>query len=144
MIRLESIKKGNHHFLQEWMENDPLGQRELSFYLNFESWSKELNSQSRWGWLVYEGMYPFGFIDLEVMNKTIGSFAYYVAPSHRGQGKGKKLLNLLINKAKDLKIEKLQAGAEIENVASQKALESSGFSQIGKDGDDYINYELKL
>ncbi|MGL4849614.1 MAG: GNAT family N-acetyltransferase [Clostridium sp.] len=64
------------------------------------------------------------------MNKA--ELGYRIAKLHTGKGYGKKAVEIILWQALNIhKLHRIEAGTSIENIASQKILESSGFRRIG-------------
>ena len=64
------------------------------------------------------------------MNKA--ELGYRIAEKHQGKGYGKKAIELVLGEALNIhKLHRIEAGSAIENIASQKILESSGFRKVG-------------
>ena len=64
------------------------------------------------------------------MNKA--ELGYRIAEKHQGKGYGKKAIELVLGEALNIhQLHRIEAGSAIENIASQKILESSGFRKVG-------------
>ncbi|WP_291650958.1 GNAT family protein [Clostridium sp.] len=64
------------------------------------------------------------------MNKA--ELGYRIAKAHNGKGYGKKAVELILGEALNIhKLHRIEAGTAIENIASQKVLEFSGFRKVG-------------
>lgn len=55
-----------------------------------------------------------------------GHIGYDIRPTKRGQGHGNKILELALQKAKELGIERVLITSDIRNVASRKIIEKNG------------------
>ena len=55
-----------------------------------------------------------------------GHIGYNIRPSERGKGYGNKILELALQEAKDMGIEKIRITCDVDNVASRKIIEKSG------------------
>lgn len=67
-----------------------------------------------------------------------GNIGYFVRPSERRKGYGKKLLNLAIKEAKDIGLEKVLVTCRNDNIGSIKIIEFNG----GKYENDYYDESL--
>ncbi|MEO6489258.1 MAG: N-acetyltransferase family protein [Ferruginibacter sp.] len=61
----------------------------------------------------------------------VAEISVYIRESARGKGLGKMLLQALIDKSEELNLWTLQAGIFLENIASVKMHEASGFRIVG-------------
>lgn len=68
-----------------------------------------------------------------------GNIGYLVRPSVRRKGYGKTLLNLALEKARDIGLEKVLVTCRIDNIGSAKVIESNG----GKYENDYYDESLR-
>ena len=64
-------------------------------------------------------------IDSEFLSLEAGHIGYDIAPSFRGQGRGKLMLNLVLPKARELCIQLALVTADEENFASRKVIEAN-------------------
>lgn len=142
-MKLVPVTQSFQSLIDQWFTADVAGQKELSSYMNLESWMNLLHSSTRWAWIAYEGDEAIGFLDLEKAGIK-GYFSVYLAPQYRGQGKSRLLLQTLIEEASKHGIKQLEAGAEESNIASQKALLAIGFTENGRDKDNYRVFTLAL
>lgn len=86
------------------------------------------------------------------MNKA--ELGYRISKKHTGRGYGKKAVELILGEAYNIhKLHRIEAGTSIENLASQKILEGSGFRKVGiynkyiyvnGKWDDSVIYEIIL
>lgn len=143
-MKLIPINQSFQPLINQWFTGDVTGQQELNSYTNLESWIKLLTPTNRWGWIVYEKNQAIGFLDLERTAEQTGYFSFYLAPAERGQGKSTAFLQTLIQQAKNYGIQRLEAGVKENNLASQRALETIGFTLNGTDKDNYLRYTLTL
>lgn len=65
-------------------------------------------------------------IDNEFLSLEAGHIGYDIAPSYRGNGKGKLMLKLALPKVKELGILKALVTADEDNFASRKVIEANG------------------
>ena len=65
-------------------------------------------------------------IDNEFLSLEGGHIGYDIAPSYRGCGNGKLMLNLALVKAKQLGLTKALLMADEDNLASRKVIEANG------------------
>ena len=81
-------------------------------------------------WL-YEDDIPVGYGRIrhylnDFLKENSGHIGYAIRKSMRGIGYGKKLLELLVKECAELGIESIQLSANIDNVASNKAIKYNG------------------
>ncbi|WP_327078775.1 GNAT family N-acetyltransferase [Planococcus glaciei] len=77
-------------------------------------------------------------IDMDKTNET-GHIGYRVGQNYIGQGIASQAVQLLLEAAPDLNIRQIQAKTTETNLASQKVLEKSGFSQV-EEMDEEIDF----
>ncbi|HCE2343221.1 TPA: GNAT family N-acetyltransferase [Vibrio parahaemolyticus] len=65
-------------------------------------------------------------IENEFLSLEAGHIGYDIAPSSRGEGKGKLMLKLVLPKAKELGIDQALVTADEDNYASRKVIEANG------------------
>lgn len=56
---------------------------------------------------------------------------YWIDHGHQGRGLATAMTGFLVQEATEIGLHRLEAGTMIENVASQRVLERSGFTRIG-------------
>lgn len=90
-------------------------------------------------WTIFAGETPVGAITLTITEEDRrhhkGAIGYTIGEAHRGRGYGRAGLAALIPIAFDpngLALERLEAIAAMENVASRRVLEANGFRQEGE------------
>ena len=81
-------------------------------------------------WLYVEGK-PVGFADLRhfltpALRQSGGNIGYAIRPTERGKGYGKKLLELLLEEARKMKLEKVLITARPINMASIGVAKANG------------------
>ncbi len=143
-MTFKPISSTDQSLITQWFTGDSAGQKELGFYMDFDSWFNRPNTTPRFKWIVYKDAKPIGFVDLETYKNETASFSFYIDPVHRGKGLSKELLRTLIDKAYELGVVELFAGVEESNLISQKALSSVGFIEDGRDKDNYLIFKMKL
>ena len=81
-------------------------------------------------WLVDGGEYIGRVSIRQRLNEHLlqigGHIGYNIRPSERGKGYGNKILELALQEAKDMGIEKIRITCDVDNVASRKIIEKSG------------------
>lgn len=83
---------------------------------------------------IYDGEL-IGIIQLYEREEGIYELGYRLKEKHRHHGYMMQALKLLVEECKTKNIEKLYAKVEMENIASKKTLENTGFLQeVNKDG----------
>ena len=71
-------------------------------------------------------------VDIIRGNMNKAELGYRIAKDHNGRGYGKTAVELVLGEALNIhKLHRIEAGTAIENIASQKVLESSGFRKVG-------------
>jgi predicted acetyltransferase len=76
-----------------------------------------------------------------------GHIGYDVRPSARGQGYGRALLALTLEKARDLGLEEVLVTCDRDNVASVRVIEKNGGQKIGQtvpDGSDKVVTQYRI
>lgn len=111
--------------IMDMYRNDLDGTKYLGGY-NQDQIVALVDGRQRLIWIVSEDELPIGFIDLQKEGKK-GYFAYFVAKSYRRKGYGIRLLELIEEQSEKRGILFLEGSFESENIASQKALEKTGF-----------------
>jgi predicted acetyltransferase len=93
---------------------------------DLKSWQVPQNNY----WLYVEGR-PVGFGKLrrrltEALMEEGGHIGYGIRPSQRGKGYGKLILKLLLEKARELGIDKAWIDCQANNELSKKVIEANG------------------
>ena len=71
-------------------------------------------------------------VDIIRGNMNKAELGYRIAQTHIGKGYGKKAVELILREALNIhKLHRIEAGTAVENITSQKILESSGFRKVG-------------
>lgn len=76
-----------------------------------------------------------------------GHIGYDIAPRHRGNGYGNKILELALPHAKEIGLDKVILNCAKDNIRSEKViLNNNGvfFKSHEKNGDLYNQFEIKL
>lgn len=128
-------------------------------YPEFENWLKQAHEWSKGinmpDWMVPESVYwlfdedfPIGvgrirhFLN-DSLRETGGHIGYGIRQSQRGKGYGTVLLALLMEKSKQLGIEQLQVGANIDNIQSNKVIVRNGGVLVRKSkGKNFYSIDL--
>lgn len=143
---LPSLKyKGSYLEALKESENETAGGAKLNQPRDgqsFEDFVKQLNDEAK-GINLAEGKVPatmFWLIDNnevigrvqirhelnEYLSKLGGHIGYYIRPSKRHQGYGKKILELALIEAKKIGLEKVLVTCDEDNIVSQKIIEQNG------------------
>jgi len=81
-------------------------------------------------WLIDSGEYIGRVSVRERLNEHLlqigGHIGYNIRPSKRGKGYGNKILELALEKAKDMGIGRVRITCDVENIASRKIIEKNG------------------
>lgn len=130
--------------LKSWFVKPNQENRFINEYADVDAWFKLIeNSDKRFGYMIYEELQPIAFLDLELYDDHSASIAFGVKPEARGQGLGKMIIKDVMALPSLYGVKKLHAGVELENIASQKVLLSSGFTKLSEQ-DGIIEYEKRL
>lgn len=78
----------------------------------------------------------------EYLEKFGGHIGYSIRPSERKKGYGSKALELLINQAKEMNIEKILITCNINNIGSKKVIENNNGKFINQI-DETLRFEIK-
>lgn len=71
-------------------------------------------------------------VDIIRGNMNKAELGYRIAKVHNGKGYGKKAVELILGEALNIhKLHRIEAGTDIENIASQKVLEYNEFRKVG-------------
>ena len=78
----------------------------------------------------------------DYLEKFGGHIGYSIRPSERKKGYGSKALELLINQAKEMNIEKILITCNINNIGSKKVIENNNGKFINQI-DETLRFEIK-
>ena len=78
----------------------------------------------------------------EYLEKFGGHIGYSIRPTERKKGYGSKSLELLINQAKEMNIEKILITCNINNIGSKKVIENNNGKFINQI-DETLRFEIK-
>ena len=78
----------------------------------------------------------------EYLEKFGGHIGYSIRPTERKKGYGSKALELLINQAKEMNIEKILITCNINNIGSKKVIENNNGKFINQI-DETLGFEIK-
>jgi len=143
MLALRNVTQNDAPLIRSWMRDDHEGKRRLSFYANPLKWIMEIDSISRYGYIVLKDKDPMGFVDLERKHQ-VGYLAFYIAPIFRNLGLGKKLLPAMETEIRKLCISRLVACVENDNARSKEILRLQEYVLIGTDKDGLLVYQKIL
>ncbi len=101
-----------------------------SYIHTSQKYEKGIDLPKNWAsastyWLMDEDEFV-GTIIIIQQKKEGGNIGYYIRPSMRQKGYGKKILELSLPKAKELGIKKVLITCDEDNVASRKIIEQNG------------------
>ncbi len=81
-------------------------------------------------WLVDEGEYIGHARVRQQLNQHLyeigGHIGYDIRPSKRGRGYGNKILELTLQKAREMGIERIRITCDVDNIPSRKVIEKNG------------------
>ena len=99
-------------------------------------------------WMIREAGTPVGHIQLDVSPDQAGSFSIVVKPQLRGRGLGGRIMRIFLARPEVMRLRRLEAGVEQDNLAAQRCLRTAGFTQegIAPDNEGFLTfaYESKL
>ena len=127
MSTLEFIPLDEDGFsvLRSWFSDQELQKRlEYPTPLWFDYVCNEANV---YAWLINEGDFPVGHLQVDIQTDGTAYIGFYVNPELRKQGYGRRILNALITRPEVSTVGKFIAMAEVDNLASQRCLQSAGF-----------------
>ena len=87
-------------------------------------------------WMIHEAGIPVGHVQLDVSSDQIGSFSIVVKPQLRAGGLCTRIVRALLTHPKVLRLRRLEAGVEHDNIPAQRCLRAAGFAQDGVDPDN--------
>ena len=132
---LREVSKNDIDLLYEWANDTSV--REAFFCSRqitkeeHEKWfQKVLNSDSIFQYLYYRKNIPIGQIRIEIEQES-ALISYSIAKEYRGQGYGKRMVEMLEKEVirNHPKILELQALVKENNIASKKVFEALGFKK---------------
>ena len=128
--------------LQAWFADEELKRRMAGLLPLGQYYTYLQSNPASHAWMVRENGTPVGAVILEGMPDAPHTFAFFVNPTLRSRGYGRQMLRQLLLQAKAIGVKKLTAGVESNNIASQRCLESVGFSAENEvaDGDGFWGY----
>ena len=137
-------------YVESWLDESAIKSTGLDegFFGFYEYWANEAGfvvGGNFWCKVAFENDEPFAVIAFCQHEQKIIIMEVLIVPEKRGQGKGSKLLNELLNCEEIIgfTIQKSEAVIHPSNIASQKAFENAGFKyhHNHKDGNgDSMNY----
>lgn len=87
------------------------------------------NEPNVYGWLIQDGNFVVGHLQLDINTEQTGYIGFYVNPKLRNKGYGKRILDAFLERPEVSSLNKIVAEAEVNNVASHRCLQSAGFIQ---------------
>lgn len=111
----------SYNQFKEWLENECSVDNG-----NLEDWMVPQTSY----WL-FDDEWPLGYGRIrhclnDKLRETSGHIGYAIRSTERGKGYGNQILFLLLNECQKLNIEKVQIGANSDNIASNKVILKNG------------------
>ncbi|MGZ4438116.1 MAG: GNAT family N-acetyltransferase [Nocardioides sp.] len=85
-------------------------------------------------WLLLHGAEVAGRVNLNTVVRGAAhstSLGYWVAAAHQGNGLATAMVGFACEGARSLGLHRVEAGTLLDNTASQRVLEKSGFTQYG-------------
>ena len=127
--------------VEHWLAADPVGGAIFGgFYGHAVArWTPLLQAPSRHGWITFDDEGPIGFIDLEILDDE-AEITYYVSPPRRRQGLGSATVDEVVRLAAGQGARQIHAAVEPDNLASLATLRSSGFTELGTNEFDEIEF----
>ena len=149
-----------YDMLQEIASNDNGFHNKVNgmSYKEFKRWLKKefaVDNGKLEKWMVPQTSYwlydddkPVGYGRIrhclnENLSQTGGHIGYAIRSSERGKGYGNTILTLLLEECKKLNIEKIQIGANVDNIPSNKIiLKHNGILFRCSDNKNFYNIDL--
>ncbi|GAA1558708.1 hypothetical protein GCM10009789_10180 [Kribbella sancticallisti] len=127
--------------VEQWLAADPVGGAIFGgFYGHAVArWTPLLQAPSRHGWLTLDDEGPIGFIDLEILDDE-AEITYYVSPARRRQGHGRSTLDEVVRLAAAAGARQIHATVEPTNTACLATLRSVGFTELGTNEFDELEF----
>ena len=132
-----------YNMLQEISSNDNGFHNKVygMFYNQFKAWLENecsVDNGNLKDWMVpqtsywlFDDEWPLGYGRIrhylnDKLRETSGHIGYAIRSTERGKGYGNQILSLLLNECQKLNIEKVQIGANSDNIASNKVILKNG------------------
>ncbi|MDP9475681.1 MAG: GNAT family N-acetyltransferase, partial [Actinomycetota bacterium] len=136
-VWLVPVARSHIPVLDRWARDDPeLGRKLSGSYAEDPGWVGEVaEGEGRFGWIAVRGGEPVGFVDLDLLageDDGTGWLAFYVAPTFRSRGVGRRMLGLAAKEARAFGAYALLASVEGDNLASARCLAGAGFEGLGR------------
>lgn len=127
--------------VESWLAADPVGGAIFGGFYGHavERWTPLLQAPSRHGWLTFDDDGPIGFIDLEILDAE-AEITYYVSPARRRQGYGRSTLDEVVRLAAAEGARQIHAAVEPANAASVATLRAAGFTELGTNEFDELEF----
>jgi RimJ/RimL family protein N-acetyltransferase len=90
---------------------------------------------NRCAWIVDDDGAPAGLVDVEVYEDRTAGLAFVIAPARRGTGVGRCALHAIVEQLAAEGIREVFGGAEANNLASIRCMESAGFTRRSPEPD---------
>lgn len=135
-----SVTEADAKAAASWLDDDPEGQEEFGgFYgIHPKWWSLVSADNSRYGWTLWRGAEPVGFVDAEVDFEGTAEVVVYIRPSHRGLGLGSAALRALGPVCRRVGAVRLRGAVRPDNVASLAAAVKASAEVTGTDEYGYL------
>jgi O-acetyl-ADP-ribose deacetylase (regulator of RNase III) len=112
-----------------------IGQDQVSFmvdkFQSFEAISAQIKEDDYEYYIINHAFEPSGYIGIKALADELFLSKFYIIKGKRGKGLGKKGMEFIINRAKELGINTISLTVNKENVNSIKAYEKMGFKNLG-------------
>jgi predicted acetyltransferase len=119
-LNFTSMGETEFQIFRSWFVDEELRRR---ISLPDRHWLDYVRYEARvYAWLVYEDGVPVGQVQLDVDATQSGYVGMAVNPGFRRQGYCKRILRALLLRPKVLSLVSIEAGAEMDNVPSQRCL----------------------
>lgn len=141
---LKQVTIGDADILYEWINEEECRKNSLNTekieYADHMKWfQNKLNSSQCYMFILYNQNIKIGQIRIDIKEK-IGIISYSIAKKFRKRGYGYSILQLLEQKAKQIKeLQILEGIVKYNNLSSQKIFEKLGFKRTDKE--EYILYQ---
>lgn len=121
-VRLQSLRDAPRAFL--------LTLEDAAQYSDLD-WQKRAAHQTPPKYFIaQDGITPVGMCGAVHQEKEVLVVAMWVAPSHRGQGLGKRLIQAVVDYARSVHVDALTLLVAAENTQARLLYESAGFTEV--------------
>lgn len=140
-MKLRNLEERDLIHLKKWL-TDKLTKKYVS-YECVNTWYQSCKKNPFYhNWIAYEDSHPIGVVSIEEYKPSIGAISIIVNPDFRGQGKGAKILKLVLMEEKLQEIKTLEAYIDQDNFSSIRCFEKADFLNQGLNEDNLYKFLL--